>query len=353
MSQTDFLLYGANGYTGKLIARYAADFGLKPILAGRNKDEIVELATELNLPYRIVDLNDKDKLIKLLSSVKLVLHAAGPFKFTSKPMLEACLETGTHYLDITGEIEVFEKAKRLNEKAIEKNIMLMPGVGFDVVPTDCMALYLKNRLPDAIELKLAFATIGGNISNGTATTMIEGMGSGGAVREHGKIVQKPLGHKGMWLNFIDKKLFVMTIPWGDLSTAHFTTGIPNIETYTSIAPKTFKLMKFQKLFNWALRTSLIRNYFKNKLKLKPAGPSDERRSKAKSYVWGEVKNAIGDKATSVIRLPEGYTLTALSSLIITKKVLDGNLKIGYQTPAACYGSDLVLEIQGVTEFEDM
>ncbi len=353
MSQTNFLLYGANGYTGKLIAKYAADYGLTPILAGRNKDEISELATQLNLPFRIVDLNDKEGLKKIVSEVKVVLHAAGPFKFTSKPMINACIETGTHYLDITGEIEVFENAKRSSEKAKAKNIVLMPGVGFDVVPTDCMALHLKNQMPDATHLKLAFATIGGKISHGTATTMIEGLGAGGAVRENGKIIRKPLGHKGMWVAFTDKKLFVMAIPWGDLSTAYFTTGIPNIETYTAIAPKIYKLLKFQMLYNWVLRTSFIRNYFKRKLKGKPAGPSDEMRLNSKSYVWGQIKNAAGETIESRISLPDGYTLTALSSLIITKKVLQGDFKPGYQTPAACYGSTLVNEIPGTSSFENL
>jgi short subunit dehydrogenase-like uncharacterized protein len=353
MSKSNFLLYGANGYTGKLIAKYASEYGLKPILAGRNENEISALAKELDLPYHILDLNDKEKLNSILAEVVLVLHAAGPFKFTSKAMLQACLETGTHYLDITGEIEVFEKVKRLNDKALDKNIMLMPGVGFDVVPTDCMALHLKNLMPDATHLKLAFATVGGSISTGTANTMIEGMGDGGAVRENGKIIKKPIGHKGMWVDFSDKKMFVMTIPWGDLSTAHFTTGISNIETYTSIAPKTFKLMKFQKLFNWALRTSFVRNYFKRKLKQKPAGPNDQKRLKAKSHVWGQVKNASGDIIECSISMPDGYTLTALSSLIITKKVLEGNFKTGYQTPASCYGADLVLEIPNTGKFEKL
>lgn len=353
MSQSEFLLYGANGYTGRLIAQMAAQFALKPILAGRNEKAIREMAEELNLPFRIVDLNDQAALQNVLKEVKVVLHAAGPFRFTSASMIEACLGTKTHYLDISGEIEVFEKAKRLGEKAKSNEIMLMPGVGFDVVPTDCMALHLKNQLPDATHLKLAFASPGGRISRGTATTIAEGLGLGGAVRKNGKIVSKPLGHKGMWVDFGVKKLFVMTIPLGDLSTAHFTTGIPNIETYTSIAPRTFRLLKFQGLFNWLLRTSFVRNYIKNKINQKPAGPSDEARSKAKSFVWGRIENSKGTVIESRISLPDAYTLTALSSLLITQKVLQDNFKTGYQTPANCYGPTLVLEIPGVEKFEQI
>ena len=154
--------------------------------------------------------------------------------------------------------------------------MLLPGAGFDVVPTDCLALQLKKVMPDAIALQLAFASIGGSISHGTAITMAGKLGEGGAVRKEGKIIRKPLGQKGKWVDFGVKKLFVMSIPWGDISTAHFTTGIPDIETYTGISPKMYRILKLQFLFNWLLRTSFMRNYIKRKINQRPAGPSDEQ-----------------------------------------------------------------------------
>lgn len=226
----------------------------------------------------------------------------------------------------------------------------MPGVGFDVVPTDCIALQLKNKMPGATHLKLAFASLGGGLSHGTSITMAGKIGEGGAAREHGKIVKKPLGQKGMWLNFSpepgEKKIFVMSIPWGDISTAYFTTGIPNIETYTGIAPKIYRVLKLQWAFNWLLRTGLIRGIIRKKIKAKPAGPSDEQRQKSKSFVWGEAVDAIGNHITAAIQCADGYTLTAHSSLLIVKKILDGNFKPGYQTPAAAYGEELVMEIPG-------
>ena len=348
MQTNSFLLYGANGYTGRIIAQMANEYALKPILAGRNESAIKALANSLDLPYRIVDLTDSQALSALLKEVPLVLHAAGPFSQTSSIMIEACIASQTHYLDITGEISVFEAAKLYDTRAKQAGIMIMPGVGFDVVPTDCTALYLKDRMPEATQLKLAFAMIGGKLSHGTAATMTENMGEGGLVRENGSIVRKPLGHKGFWVDFGLKKLFVMSIPWGDISTAFTTTGIPNIETYSAASPKTFSLLKWQFLYNWLLRTSLVRNRVRKKIKLKPAGPSDEMRSKAKSLVWGEVQNTAGEKRSVRLQCPEGYTLTALSSLIIIKKVLEGKLKTGYQTPAGVYGADLVMEIPGVT-----
>ncbi len=348
MQNNHFILYGANGYTGKLIAKMAHEYELVPVLAGRNETAIKSLAQELNLPFKIIDLDNHLALVNYLQDYKVVLHAAGPFQFTAKKMINACLESNTHYLDITGEIGVFEKAKTMNDQAIIKQIMVMPGVGFDVVPTDCIAQFLKDQLPDATNLKLAFAMMGGGVSNGTANTMVAGMGEGGAIRENGKIVKKPLGHKGMWVDFGLKKLFVMSIPWGDISTAFTTTGIPNIETYTKASPKTFSALKWQGLYNWFLRLAFVKNYAKKKLKNKPAGPDDTQRAKAKSLVWGEATNTSGKKVAARLVGPEGYTLTAISSLIIVKKVLNGNFKIGYQTPAGCYGADLVLEIDGVT-----
>jgi short subunit dehydrogenase-like uncharacterized protein len=338
------LLYGANGYTGILIAKYAAQYGLQPILAGRKEEAIKSLAEELNLPYKIIDLDNTEQLKAALQQVKVMIHAAGPFAHTARQMIEACLQTGTHYLDINGDISVFEMIKSFDTKAKEKNIMLMPGVGFDVVPTDCMALRLKNKLPDATHLKLAFVSVGGGVSHGTAMTIVSRLGEGGATRQNGKIVKEPLGKKGIWVDFGEKKLFVMSIPWGDISTAHFTTGIPNIETYTGVKPGVYRFMKMQGLFNWLLRMEWMRNIIRKKIKNRPAGPSDEERTKAKAMIWGEARNAKGEKVEDHFSCADGYTLTAHSSLIITKKVVAGNFKPGYQTPASCYGEDLIKEI---------
>lgn len=346
-----FLLYGATGYTGQLIAEYAASFGLKPILAGRSEAKVKALAESLGLEYRVFDLADTAALDAALKETPVVLHAAGPFMFTAKPMLEACLRTGTHYLDITGEIAVFEMAVRMDKKAREAGIMLLPGAGFDVVPTDCLALHLKNRMPDATHLQLAFAGLGGGVSQGTAATMAENLGEGGAMRKDGKIVKVPMGHKSMIVPFRDKSLFVMSIPWGDVSTAYHSTGIPNIETYMGFSPSAYRWVKLQRYFNWLLRTSFVRNIVKKRIKERPAGPTPEQRARSKSFVWGRVSNAEGKVLEAQLVTPEGYTLTALTSLLIAKKVLNGNAPVGFQTPAKAYGEDLILEVEGAERID--
>ena len=346
--QPSFLLYGANGYTGELIARYASQYGLMPMLAGRRKEAIAPLAERLGFPYQIIDLNDTVALEGALANFKLVLHAAGPFQFTAKQMVEACLRTRTNYIDINGDIAVFEMLKKYDAAAKGSGIMIMPGAGFDVVPTDCLALFLKKKLNDANDLKLAFATLGGQVSHGTASTMVSKLGEGGAARRNGNIVKTPLGKDGMWIDFGQKRLFVMSIPWGDISTAHFTTGIPNISTYVGIKPSVYRVLKLQPAFNWLLRTSFVRSYLKRRIDKRAAGPTDEERSKASSLIWGQVTNNKGEKVIARLSGPDGYTLTMYASLLICQKILEGNLKVGYQTPASAYGEDLVLEIPGVT-----
>ncbi|PHI20787.1 hypothetical protein CEQ90_05340 [Lewinellaceae bacterium SD302] len=343
---TDFILYGAYGYTGRLITRYAKDHGLKPLLAGRNEQKLQELSSESGYPYRVVDLIETEKLEELLKEAKVVLHAAGPFIKTAKPMIEACLATGTHYLDITGEIQVFSLANRYDAAAEHANLMLMPGVGFDVVPTDCMAAYLKEKMPDATELKLAFAWKGGGVSHGTAKTMLMGMGHPGAVRKDGKITPVKAGYKTKDIPFTaDNSMQAITIPWGDVFTAYHTTRIPNIETYFAAPLQQQRFMKLSNYLGPILRLPLVKNYFAKKIDARPAGPSDRRRENARAYVYGEVSNAAGQTTAARLETIEGYTLTAITALMITKRVLNGDWKSGYRTPAGVYGADFILEVE--------
>jgi len=346
--QNDFVLYGANGYTGELIARLSKEYGLRPLLSGRNEDAIKSLANELELEYYITDLNDAEGLDKLLKGHQLVIHAAGPFIRTAKQMVEACIRNQVHYTDINGDISCFELVKTYDQQAKASSSMLMPGVGFDVVPTDSVAKRIKETLPNTISLQLAFATLGGSISHGTATTMAEKLGEGGAKRKNGKITPAPLGENGMFVDFGNKYLFVMSIPWGDISTAHHTTGIPNIETFYAVKPSVFKWMKFQQYFNWLLRLDIVRNIVKKKIDQRPAGPDEKMRKEGISLVWGKGTSDNGESVTIRLKGPEGYTFTAHASLIIAKQILQGDWKPGYQTPAGHFGSEMVLKVPGVS-----
>ena len=339
-----FLLYGANGYTGRLILELALAKGLKPVIAGRNETVMQQMSVETGLDYKAFGLENIDEVAEHLRNFTLVLNCAGPFSKTAVNMVEACLKSNTHYLDITGEIEVFETIKTYNELAKEKNIIIMSGVGFDVVPTDCCAKYLHTQMPDATSLELAFMGIGGSVSHGTMSTMVEGLGRSGVVRKNGDIVPVPIGYKGKVVDFGSKKAFCMTIPWGDISTSHHTTGIPNIETYMAVPKLTYYLMKFQFVFNPILRLGIVKKAIQRYIDKKVHGPSKEQNEKGKSLVWGKVTNAKGETKEVRFEGSEAYKLTAEAALVITEKVMQLKGVAGYHTPAGLFGFELLNDI---------
>ncbi|MBK7871920.1 MAG: saccharopine dehydrogenase NADP-binding domain-containing protein [Saprospiraceae bacterium] len=295
---------------------------------------------------------DTAQLKAALAQVPVVLNDAGPFKYTAKPMIEACLATKTHYLDITGEIDTFAMARGYDAKAKDAGIMLMPGTGFDVVPTDCLAKLLHNQLPDATHLQLAFDTKGDAFSVGTIYTMIESLGEGGLVRENGKLIRKPLGHKGQRIDFGAKKSFVMTIPWGDVYTAYYSTGIPNIEVFTGMKKPFYNVLKFQLLYNWFLKLAFVKNYLRKQVQKNAARATEKQLEQGASFVWGAVTNDKGISVTQLLSLPSTKKLTAIASLAILKQVLEGNFKIGFQTPSMVYGGEFVLELEGVKNIKN-
>jgi len=340
-----WIIYGSYGYTGWLIAEKAADYHSNVILSGRNEEKLKNQAEELGLPYEEADLSDSDTMDELLSDAHLVIHCAGPFIHTWRPMLDACIRNRCHYLDITGEIPVFEGIKARNKEISDAGIMAIPGSGFDVVPTDCLALFLKKKLPDADRLELAFMGLGGGVSHGTAQTMAENLGSGGAVRENGKIRPVPAAYKSRTIDFGTKTRTAVSIPWGDVSTAHHTTGIENIVVYTAMKKSAVQTLKLSNWFAPVLQLSFLKSLIKKQISKKVTGPDQTAREEGKSYIWGEVRNKNGDVVSARQTTPEGYRLTALSSLHIAQKVDSGDFKPGYQTPASAYGEDLILEIE--------
>jgi short subunit dehydrogenase-like uncharacterized protein len=343
------LIYGANGYTGELITRYAVERGMSPIIAGRNQRAIEEMAEKHGLEPRIFALDERDKLDAALSDVEMMLHCAGPFSLTSRPMVEACLRNKKHYTDITGEIAVFEACAALDKKAQDAGVMLMPGVGFDVVPSDCLARHLKDRLPTATHLSLAFYGMG-RLSHGTRATMTMNVGKGGAIRKDGKITSVPAAWKTREIDFgaLDGSRVVktgVTIPWGDVATAYYSTGIPNIEVFTVVPRPALKMMKLSRYLGWLLATKPLQSILQKQIP--PGGPSDEERARGKALMWGEARDDAGNRVESRQQGPEGYTLTAFAALNIVERILAGNFNAGYQTPAKAYGADLVLQIEGV------
>jgi short subunit dehydrogenase-like uncharacterized protein len=342
----EYLIYGANGYTGALIAREAARRGHRPILAGRHAEAVAALAAELNLPHRAFPVNDSTALASGIAGVRLVLNCAGPFTRTADRMVEACLQAGCHYLDVTGEIAVFEAMAARDAAAKAAGVMVMPGVGFDVVPSDCLAVHVKHRLPGATRLALGFQGRGG-FSRGTLTTMAENVHRGGAIRRGSQLTRVPACWKTRTIDFGRGPVVAMSIPWGDVATAWHSTRIPNIEVYMAATRMQRWMARLSRPFGWLLGSGPMQRWFKRQIQASPPGPTDEQRARGESVLWAEASNDAGQSVVSRLRGPEGYTLTALCGLAVIERVLNGEAPLGYQTPAMAYGPDLILTIPGV------
>lgn len=338
------LIYGVTGYTGRLVLKEALDKGMKPVIAGRNEEKVRQLAEKDGLDYRVFDLSDVAQIVTVIREFRVVLHLAGPFRDTARPMAEACLEAGVHYLDITGEIAIMEWMKARDEEAKKAGIMLMCGVGFDLVPTDCVAVRLKEEMPDATHLKIAFYMRGGSISHGTMATMVGNLGKPGYTRINGKLQEEALGKKGQVFHFGRESKFCMSIPWGDLFSAYESTGIPNIDTYTSVSRSTFNMLRFQAIFNPILRSGLMQKLMHWYTDKYVSGPSEVQNRTGRSFVYGEVRNDKSEVRETLLETSESYRLTAQTSVLISQKVLAGHFRPGYQTPAQVYGQGLILEV---------
>lgn len=342
-----WMIYGANGYTGRLTAREAVHRGLQPVLAGRNREALESLASELGLEVRIFGLDDSETVKSQLEAMKLVLHCAGPFSATSQPMIGACLASGTHYLDITGEISVFENAWKQTDEARRADVVLCPGVGFDVVPTDCLAARLVESLPAATGLQLAFEP-GGGMSPGTAKTSVEGMGKGGCVRRGGALKRVPLGWKTRSIPFAHAERTGVTIPWGDVFTAWVSTGVGDIEVYVSVPSSAVKRLRRLRLVQPLLRFGFVQGLMKRRIERTTRGPSDKVRSNSQMQLWGEAVSADGRSVAATMTTPNGYDVTVTASLGIVEYLLENDAEGGYYTPSLLMGSDYAESLPGVT-----
>lgn len=341
------LLYGVNGYTGQLVLEECLASGVRPVLAGRSADAVRAIAEAHQLEWRVASLDDKTALDAALAGATVVIHCAGPFSRTARPMADACLRRGVHYLDITGEIAVFESLAARHAEAQRAGVMLMPGAGFDVVPSDCLAAHLKRRMPSATSLSLAFYG-GTGLSRGTATTMAENAGGPGAVRRAGRIIPVAPAWHVRTIAFDDKPRLAATIPWGDVSTAFHSTGIPDIQVYAAMPPSSVRSLRLSRYLAPVLRMPWVRRRLVAAIKARPAGPSAESRARARAHLWGEVRDASGATMVSRLVTPDGYTLTAKTAVLAARHVMDGRATPGFQTPSRAFGADFILEVPDCT-----
>lgn len=320
-SGAKILIYGASGYTGKLISSRAKQAGIDFEVAGRNESAVSELARSLGVSYRVFDVVDAQALRTELKDFNTILNCAGPFEVTALPIMEACMDTGVHYLDITAEFKVYALAESLSEKAAAANVMLLPGVGWDVVPSDCLAVHTANKVAKPQRLRLALE-VAGAMSRGSATSAGGILEVGLLVRSEGKLVAASNADTSVF-DFGEGDRECVRLSFGDLVTAWASTRIPNIEMFVHVKGDAFP---------------------EGDLSLLPDGPTPEERDANRARAVAEVTGEDGFIARARIDTVNGYSYTAVSSVEAARRVLAGHFIPGFQTPATAFGAEFAASI---------
>ena len=340
MKTNKILIYGASGYVGKLLAKEALKVGLKPILAGRGTT-ISEIAQKKGLESRIFSLDAPSTLIENLKDIAILINLAGAFSATARPLIEACLETKTHYLDIAGEVPEFQLVHSYTQQAQEAGILLLSGAGFGVVPTDLASNLAKENLPNATHLKIAYSTIGG-VSRGTLKTVLKDINKEGVIRQNGVFQKAKPAFKEMTFNSQSKNYKAVYNPWrADLFTAGLYTHIPNIETYSTFPSPIVSMMKGKLLW--------LRNFILNNLiNFLPEGSSEKELKNGKTIVYVEAKNEKGETSKVEIIGSEAYLFTVQALLFIVKTMQEKkDFPFGFQTPVTAFGTKTLQKISSL------
>ena len=341
-----WLVYGAYGYTGRLVAELAVTRGERPVLAGRDPSRLVPLAARLGLEHRVFDLGDRQAVAAALTGVDAVAHCAGPFSATAAPMVDACLAAGAHYLDVTGEIDVLEAVLARRDEAVAAKVALLPGSGFDVVPSDCLAALLADALPGATRLDLAIR-MGGGFSPGTAKTAVESLGAPSRSRVAGNITATPADRRRRRAAFADGEAEVVAISWGDVASAYHSTGIGDITVYAAIPGAAGPAAAALPLVGAAVGASPALQGLLTRLAGRLPGPSRRARRRSRGQVWGEATDAAGRTVAGTVTTPNGYSLTADSVVRIVQRLAAGGVPPGAHTPSQAHGPQFVAELDGV------
>jgi short subunit dehydrogenase-like uncharacterized protein len=315
-----WMIYGAAGYTGALLARHARQRGHRPVLAGRSRPAVTALAEQLGLEHRELSLDDPAALSAALDGVDLVLNAAGPFLHTAAPLAEACLRSGVHYLDIGNELQAFRTLYDLDQRARQAGVTIIPGVGFGVIATNCLARYVSAAVGGATMLEVASRAAIAQAGPGVAASRSENMPFGGWIRRAGRLESLPLGSGIITINFPDGPCTIMPLPTGDLEAAFQATGAADITAYAAV----------------------------------PGAPSPQAsESEAaeppafQSYGWARATGPDGATAEAWLQAGESYAFTAAASVRAVEETLARSAS-GAVSPAAAFGADFALTIPGTS-----
>lgn len=343
-TKTRLLLYGAYGYTGRITAELAAARKVDIVLAGRSRDALAGLGERLSLPTRAVALDDVGRLSEALKDIACVVHMAGPFAATSAPMLNACLATQTNYIDITGEIEVFEAMWSRKEEIQRAGITAVPGAGFDVVPTDCLAAYVASKLAEPVSLVIALRGLE-SASQGTLRTAIRQVSKPVLCRRVGEIA--PLADRSpRWIDFGCGGEPCVPVSWGDVATAFHSTGVGNITVYFHRTKLLRSADFLGKLFGPLLRSRIGQRGLAAIVRSRPEGPSQAERISHRSTIWAEATDRSGESAKASLSTPDPYDFSADSALEIASRIGSLPAALGLVTPSQAFGAAFVLALSG-------
>jgi short subunit dehydrogenase-like uncharacterized protein len=338
------VIYGATGYIGAATARIAAERGLHPVLAARRPPAG-------GATVRPVALTDPAALDALLGDAAVVLNAAGPFGTTQQPLLDACLRTGTHYLDLAGEYPELLAVAARDAELTGAGVMAMPGAGFGVVPTDAVAVHLARRLPSATRLELSFVTRG-RVSRGTLGTLLAGLPTTGARRVDGRLVPVRAVAQRRRIRVdprTSRGTLVVTNPWrADVVSAGASTGVATIDTFVGVPAPLRLAMRIGPRAPWLFTSRPSRRLQALLLRGLPAGPADEQLAAGSSVVHGLAVDDAGNRAEAVLTGPEPYLYTAHLAAELLARTAAGVSVPGFRTPAQVHGPDLALATPGTT-----
>lgn len=345
-SKNRLLVYGAYGYTARLLLPKLKALGIDVVVAGRNAEKTDQVGSELGMPSRVFSLDDGAAVDDALKDATAVLNAAGPYTHTTTAIVDGCLRNGAHYLDLSGEVGPLGQAAEAGAAAKELGLMILPAIGFDVVPSDCLAAHVARRVPGATHLTL-YVAASNLISRGSSVTLAEHIGIPVHTRRNGRLEPMQLRMQLRWVDFGSGHRPAVAVSWGDLVTAYHSTGIPNIEVYFEATAFRFAAVTMNQYWGWLLRSSGANAWLRQWADMLPAGPSEQERARERCAI---VVEAASDRhsARARIETPEAYQFTADAAARVIEQVMAGRREPGFQTPSTLFGPDFVMELDGVT-----
>jgi short subunit dehydrogenase-like uncharacterized protein len=311
------VLYGATGYTGRLVTEELARRGLDHVLSGRDPDKLARLR---GAPVRAARLDDDRALRELLEGASVVINCAGPFTLAGDALVRAAIATRTHYVDSTGEQAfirmVFDRHGGTAERA---GVALLPALGFDYAPGDCIARLAGAAIEPLDELVLAYAMEGFGMTRGTLKSALEGMAGSEVVYEEESWRAAPGGIYKARFDFPEPigRQAMSRFPSGEVITVpHHTrtrkvTSLLTTSTAAPFAAAAPLLPYTLPALGLALRTP-VRGLLNRAIGLLPEGPKEEARRAAEFTVVAVARGRDGRERRGVLRGSDVYGTTAVT-----------------------------------------